>query len=327
MTSKLIGIEFGSDTLKLAVSLGGVIKTLAVERMPENLVREGKITAPTAMSAFLKSTLRKYGILGGRCALVLPSQAVISHRVTMPVMSEAEIRLNLPYEFHDFVGKEGAKYTYDYVIHDVNNNQLNLWAIAVKTETVESYYSILRRAGLTLKIAIPIEMAWQNLLLHATNEPERLCVVDAGHTFTRVGFYESGKFAMGKEIEMGGLLLDETIADKLKVDIYVARVRKESNMDSVLASKHCTSIYNAIATEVIKLITFYNQSDDTKKAPLSDVYFCGGLSAIEGLRTAINKSADMTIHHPQRLLNLAEGVDAELCKTCAAAAGAALQSK
>lgn len=327
MTSKMIGIEIGSDTVKLAVVSGGKVKTMAVERMPENLVREGKVTAPAAMSAFIRSMCKKNGIFGGKCALVLPGKQVINHRITLPVMSESELMLNLPFEFRDFVGKEGSKYVYDYVITSVKDNMMDIYAAAIKKEVVDSYAAILRKAGLFLKVAMPVEMAWNNLVTKATNEPKKICIVDVGHNLTRVGIYVDGQFVMGREVEMGGQMLDEAIADRQKIDAYVARVWKESNMEKVLNNDFCGDVYNALAMEIMKIVTFYSYNDESEGTKLRDVYCCGGSSAIEELRTAIVKSTELTMHHIKRLVPLEEGVDAELTQYCAIAAGAALQDR
>ena len=110
MSSRMIGVEIGSSTIKMTVCSGGLVKKAAVKRMPEDLVRDGRATAASAMSEFLREMRKDFGIPAGACAFVLPSQIVISHHVSMPVMGDAELRLNLPFEFRDFVGKDGAKY-------------------------------------------------------------------------------------------------------------------------------------------------------------------------------------------------------------------------
>ena len=60
MSSKMVGVEIGSSTLKMAVFSGSSVKNMAVKRMPEDLVREGKITAPAAMVEFIKEMRREY---------------------------------------------------------------------------------------------------------------------------------------------------------------------------------------------------------------------------------------------------------------------------
>lgn len=325
MASRIIGIEFGSDTLKLAVVSGGMVRTMAVARMPENLIREGRITSAPALTQFVKEVCRRYGIRGGKCALVLPPQTVIAHQVTMPVMSENELKLNLPFEFRDFVGKEGSKYDYDYSVMSVHDNVMELYAAAVRKDLVESYYSALKKAGLTMKVAIPSEMAWLNLVLQGKNVSDKLCIVDVGHSNTRVNFFVNGTFVMGRDIEMGGALLDETIASRNRIDTHSARNIKDANMDGIQSCDELVDVYQALAVEVVKTVEFFNYSGMNQGAPLEHLYYCGGSSNIEGLRTAILKNTGLTCHHAQRLLPVTDEGYADLALYCAQAAGAALQ--
>ncbi len=325
MASKMIGVEFGSSTVKLAVCAGSVVKQMAVARMPEDLVREGRMTSPAAMTTFLKNMMKEHGIRGGNCAMVLPSQLVLSHRVTMPAMSEKELMLNLPFEFRDFVGKDGAKYDYDYVVLDIRDNVMELYAAAVRKDVVEEYYDMFKKAGLTLKVAIPAEMAWRNLIADARNIPQKLCIVDIGHHTTRVDIFQEGKFVMGKDIDIAGALIDETIAAAQNVDAYVARTRKEANMDKVLTSEAANDAYQALAIEVMKILNFYSYTDNSDGGPLEHLYYCGGSSVIEPLRTALLKSTGMTLHHVFRLVNM-DNVVTDQALYCALAAGAAIQN-
>ena len=324
ITNRMIGVEFGSNTLKMAVSVVGKIKTMAVERMPEDLVREGRVVSPAAMTDFLKTMMKDNGIRGGACALVLPAQQVIAHHVHMPVMGDAELKLNLPFEFRDFVGKDGAKYDYDYSVLGVKDNVMELYAAAVRNDVVEQYYSAFRKAGLTLKIATPAEMAWGNLIATAPNLPRKMCIVDIGHTSTRVNVYVNGNFVMGKDIEMGGALIDQTIADNQQIDAFAARVRKEANMNKVLSADFMSDVYQALAIEVMKIVNFFNYSDQTEGGRLEHLYYCGGSSQVESLRNCLLKATGMTLHHIYRLVNL-EGATADQALYCALAAGAASQ--
>ena len=125
MSKKMIGIEIGADTLKLAQVKNGKILSMAAERMPDHLVSEGRVTAPATMSKFLKEAMKATGIKGRECAFVLPPQMVVSQRLTMPVMSAAELKLNLPFEFKDYVGRNTDDYTFDYIVTDVHRYTTN----------------------------------------------------------------------------------------------------------------------------------------------------------------------------------------------------------
>lgn len=324
MAHRMIGVEIGSNTMKMAVSVGGVIKQMAVEKMPEDLIREGRPTSAAAMADFIKTMLKNNGIRSGSAALVLPSQVVIANHVSMPLMSETELKLNLPFEFRDFVGKDGAKYDYDYSVVGINDGVMDLYAAAVRKDVVEEFYSIFKKAGLTLKIAIPAEMAWLNLIAQGKNLPSKLCLVDVGHNSTRVNIFVNGNFVMGKDIEMAGALIDETIAADQKVDAYVARTRKEANMNKILSSDFVNDAYQALAIEVMKIVNYYSYTDTAEGGRLEHLYYCGGSSVIEPLRTALLKATGMTLHHVYRMVNMDETVS-DMALYCALAAGAAVQ--
>ena len=324
MASKMIGVEFGSNTLKMAVCDRGIVKKMAFERMPDDLVREGRVSSPAAMTEFLKTMMKNQGIRGGNCALVLPSSMVISHHVSMPAMSEAELKLNLPFEFRDFVGKEGVKYDYDYSVMSIKDNVMELYAAAVRKDTVEELYSIFKKAGLTLKIATPAEMAWLNLIRQNENLPKKLCIVDVGHNTTRVNIFANGNFVMGKDIDLAGSLIDQTISDTQQIDVHAARTRKESNMNGILTSELVNEAYQSLAIEVMKTVNCFRYSDQTEGGPLEHLYYCGGSAVVEPLRTCLLKATNMTMHHVQRLVKM-DGASADQALYCALAAGAGCQ--
>ncbi len=326
MGSKHIGIEIGSDTLKLTVMSNGAVKKMAVERMPENLVREGRMVSAPAFTSFVKDMMKANKISGGKCSLVLPAKTVVSMRVNIPVMSESELKLNLPYEFREYVGKDVDKYDYDYIVIGIHGGVMNLYAAAVRKQLVEDYYDALKKAGLTLKQAMPVEMAWLNVITQASALPEKYAIVDLGHNTTRVAIFAKGDYIMGKDIEMGGSLLDETIAQNMNIDAFVARTRKESNMDQVLDNEYMIDSYNRIAIEVMKAINFYNFTRDSEDSLLKDVYVCGGGAFVEPLCTAIEKATDVRISPIGRILGLG-GEDRDMAAFCALSVGAAMQTK
>jgi len=325
MSKKLIGIEIGSESLKLALVKKGKVVKMAVETMPDHMVAEGHVTAPGAMSQFLKMTMKKHKIRAKDCSLVIPPQMVVSQRVTLPIMNENELKLNLPFEFKDYVGRDADEYEYDYIVTDIHETVMDLYAAAVRKQYVEEFYDICKRAGLTLRLAMPAEMAWLNVITKAKKAPDSLCIIDIGHEKTRINIYKDGHFLMGKDIEFAGHLFDETIALEQGVDTYVARSRKEADINHVQALESLKQPYGSVALEVMKAMTFYSYSDGMEKEPIKDMYLCGGSANIEILRTAIVKATDMVPHHITKLLNVKED-QAALALRCGLAAGAALQN-
>lgn len=323
MAKKVIGIEIGSDSVKLALCSGGQVLAVYPKRLPEHLVREGRITAPEAMVQILAEMRKENKLPKCPAALILPGQSVIGSIFTMPLMTIKELELNLPFEFRDYVGPDGSKYRYDYVVRsvDTDTNQMEIYGAAVRMEVIDQYYDMLKKAGFTLAVAIPAEMAWQNILAMSEDHPKELCVLDVGHTSITVSIYANGNYMMGKVIEMGCTLIDETISAETKQDVHVCRTYRESNMNNIQSADVCLDAYGTIAVEVMKVVNFYGYQ--TPGSGLQDIYFCGGGSAIEPLREAIQKATGMNMHHINRLVpGTFEDNNTLLCAT---AVGAGIQ--
>lgn len=325
MASKMIGIEIGSATLKLTVVQGDQVLSAASARMPEGLVQEGRVTVPAAMTGLLKNMMKENGIRGGRCALVLPPQITVCQHLALPVMSEAELKLNLPFEFRDYVGRDAEEYDYDYIVAGIHDGLMDLYAAAARRSIVEEYWSIFKKAGMTLKLAMPAEMAWLNLIARQKTLPGKLAIVDIGHHNTRVNIFADGNFVMGKDIEYAGQHFDEAIAAETHVDAHTARIQKEANLHQVQSADFLQHAYGALAIEIMKTLNFYNYSSPAGEAQLQDICFCGGGSMIEPLCTAIISATGMTPHHIRQLINM-EGMTEAATPLCGLAIGAAVQS-
>ena len=86
LMKKIVGIDIGGSSVKLAYFAGSTLKKAA----------------------------RDNGIPLTNAAVVLPSTEVFTRELTMPAMTEQQLRYNLPYEFRDFLTDEKSKYYFDY---------------------------------------------------------------------------------------------------------------------------------------------------------------------------------------------------------------------
>ena len=324
MAATILGIEIGAATIKFAEVRGRTLVRCASDPLPDNLVRDGMITSHDGLVDALKEAKKELNLKNGPCALVIPSRAVIAHQITMPLMSESDVALNLPFEFRDFVGKDSDKYLYDYSVLSIQQpagkqgGTMELYAAAVENKLMEDYYSWFKKAGFTMKTAVPAEMSWESLIRACDNAPKEVCVVDMGATHTNVSVYKDGHYIMGKQIDMGGSTMDEVIAGEYKLDSRQARNYKELDPDQYLSC--CTEVMNDLAVEVMRVVNFY--SYHTEGAALRDIYLCGG-AVTESLRTAVLKATDLQLHHICRLVP--GGVENAATARCAIAAGAAMQ--
>lgn len=167
---KIVGIDIGGSSVKLAYFAGSTLKKAAMAPLPDNMVADGRILSMDAMADFLRQAARDNGIPLTNAAVVLPSTEVFTRELTMPAMTEQQLRYNLPYEFRDFLTDEKSKYYFDYSMRDILRDQdgypteMTLLACAMLKETAERYRAMMRRAGFKLQVLTPSECAYAGVL-------------------------------------------------------------------------------------------------------------------------------------------------------------------
>lgn len=311
MGKTTVGFDIGAREVKLALWDGTQVRQLARAPLPENLIQGGRIVSYEAMAELIRAASRKHQLLGKNCAVILPAGQACLLRLTMPAMSVEQLAVNLPYEFRDYLTMGKDQYFYDYAVNHLKRDPdgkpvaLDLTAAAVPKGTIAEYREMFRRAGFRLRSAAPPECAYMGLLrAHAAAHPEQAnmerCILDIGHTATRVHLYTGARFEATRVIEYGSGAVDAAIARATGVDEHVARTWKETNHEGVQELEGPRSIYGSIAVEIVKAVNFYGFHN--RDSHLQDAYFCGGGARIPALLGAISSAVALNLHRITELL-------------------------
>lgn len=303
MPGSYIGIDFGNDSCKMAIREGGKVR-IATGYLPDNLMSEGKVISPQTLSEFIRDLKHDQSVGGRDSVIALDEQILFFRHLSMPPMTEAELKLNLPFEFRDFIEGDPQNYTYDYMVdHMVTNEEgaiegMELYAAAIETETVNERADILKRAGFRLRQAVPSPVALTTVLRRFLNEhPEHaedsIAVVDLGYTGVQATFFRGFAYQSSKHIDMGCREIDNAIAFLKNVDPHVASTYKHTNYENVLNDESCMSIYEQLCVEITKVINFYNFSN--REYDLTHIFLMGGGGAIKPLEDVIRESFDIDV--------------------------------
>ena len=114
--STLLGLDLGVSAMKLAVGDRSGVSQIASVLLPSDLIRDRKMVSEEAVAQEVKHALREQHMKKRPCAVVIPAESAIVRRLTVPYMSPEQLRVNLPYEFHDFVQGDKDQYFYDYAV-------------------------------------------------------------------------------------------------------------------------------------------------------------------------------------------------------------------
>ena len=110
---RILGVDVGRESLKLALVSEGRVEKTAVASMPNNLVKEGRVVSVATLGELIRSTMKEAGIRANAAAYVLSSESVDLHNTVMPRMTEEQLMYNIPYELEDYITDELKNYVFD----------------------------------------------------------------------------------------------------------------------------------------------------------------------------------------------------------------------
>ena len=335
-----LGIDIGGSSCKIVERSGSEMHMVAA-RMPENMISFGQITSPETMASFLRQVRAEHNVRSRNAVLVLSAAQSFFRHVTLPKMSVEEVKLNLPYEFRDFISGDADEYIYDYAVdpHErsgisadvgaTDPDGLSLFAAAVSKDLVSTYVDILGKAGFKLKSVIPAPMAYTRLLDECVKaDPamadRNIVLVNIGLSEVVLTLFKGSHFEASKTIDFGCNQIDAAIAEVKGIDAYTASAYKHSNFEGVLDLPECQAVYDRIAIEVSKVVNFYNFSSQDKDVEL--MYFHGGGAQIPQLTETIANAIDVPAMPSAALLpKAAAGQDN--APVCTLAVGALLEGE
>lgn len=339
MAETILGVDFGYDSLKLALVNGKQVKKSAIVPMPKNLIKEGRVVSPETMGELLRKTAKSSGIACRNAALALPNETVFVKSVSAPQMVHDQLLYNLPYEFRDYVMDELKNYTYDYAM--INNSVksdeapapgeegeekevMELLAAAVPTAAIEENKLSFRKAGMKLVSASPAVSSYISLIRNMEPEfrpqTEEYCIIDLGYKEIRMFLFKNDVNITSRTLEVGLSVLDDVIAEEYNVDVHLAHTYLVSNYDDCQNKDACVNSFNNISVELMRAMNFYRFSNP--ESQLADIWVCGGGAVIPSLVGAIKDTLDLNVHDASELVKGGDKI--ENCNALLLAIGAAM---
>lgn len=347
MAKTILGVDIGHDQLKLALVKDGHVLKTALAAMPENLMRDGRVTSRESMAELIRVTMKENGIRASKAAFVLSNETVFVKNVTMPRMTVDQLQYNLPFEFNDYITGELKNYVFDYAMiskpdeekpegekqgdasengeaEEAGSPVMELMAVGTLREVLEDAQDILRKAGLKLVRTAPAISAYIELLRArraALGIPsEEYAILDLGYRAIRMYMFKKDKHVATRALEIGMSSLDGVLEEAYGVDMHLAHTYLMTNYENCQQREECHSAYENIAVELIRALNFYRFSNPD--STLGDMWFCGGGAVIGPLADTIAEMLNIQLHSADELV--IDGESIEECNSYVQAIGIAM---
>ena len=320
----ITGVDIGTSLLKLVDYDGTKITGARVIQMPDNMMRDGHIVS----SEMLSQVLRDAKPAHKDCSLMLYSSVCYARRVLMPAMNIKELKLNLPYEFQDFVHDNGDDYRFDYALLELKEDEagkpveMDLLAAMVTNNVMDQFSRCFKKAGLRLKAAAPDVMAFANIIRTSPFEQDDFCFVNIGSSSTRVYLFPKGRFEVVRNIEFGSNNIADAVARAKNIEPNLARTYLATNHEGCLDLPQVQEVCDAFATEIQRIVNFFDFN--YRDSSLERIYYGGTACTISQLIDVLVKNISVPLYGVTTLLTCADDVDHDVLLRCPVAAGMTL---
>ena len=95
-----LGIEIGNYRIKIAYMEKGVLKEYISERIEEGAKLDARLCAETIRDLLAQKMIRCKKVV-----FVLRQEDSYVKKFKLPLMTTEQLKLNLPYEFQDYIGE------------------------------------------------------------------------------------------------------------------------------------------------------------------------------------------------------------------------------
>ena len=304
---KILGIDIGSSTIKLALVKNGYLVRCATVDMPRGLMQQdSRLSSTNEIAELLTKAMRDNGIRARRAAIVVSNEVSYLRELTLPRMTVGQLEKNLPYEFRNYIDGDPMSYYYDYeMLSEVRpeDEEMQLMAVAFPKEVFEEMWDFIPRAGLKLVRIAPTESALQGLIRQSANLgslKREYCFLNLGHNATRMFMFKGDRHMATRILETGLSSLETAISDGMNVDRRTAHDYLLTNYADCQTQEFSMEIYRAVAVELMRALNFYMFSNPD--SDLKDLWIGGGGCAIPPLLDTINETLEITVHTADDLI-------------------------
>jgi len=291
-SNHLIGLDLGSHTIKFCELVekkkNWVLKKFGMKPIPRELIQEGLIREPDALSKEIDFLLKKHNVTERNVAISVSGFSVIVKRITMNQMTEAELQSRINYEAEQYIPFDINDVNLDFQImgpNEGNTNKMDIVLVAAKKDMVLDYVSMLKSIGLNAAVIDVDCFTLQNIFTHNYEDTDIIALIDIGASKTIINIVQRDKTLFLKDFSMGGDLFTEDIINRVDCNTEEAEEMKYSGESDIISLEDFLDVKTSTLTywvsEFRRALDAY-LSDNPEKL-ISKVLVSGGSNNIDGL--------------------------------------------
>ncbi|HYQ47339.1 MAG TPA: type IV pilus assembly protein PilM [Polyangiaceae bacterium] len=340
----LVGVDIGTASIKVCqvkeTRKGLGLVRLGYAPLGPQVIVDGQVMDSGAVVEALQKVFHDAKIRQKECALSVPGQSVIIRKITVPMMTEAELEEQIQWEAEQHIPFDIKDVHVDYQVlrRRAEASQMDLLLVAAKRDQIEEYAQLARNAKLKPLVCDIDAFTVQNLFEYSRALPadQTIALINVGASLSSLNIIANGVSAFTREIANGGNGITEEIRKQLNVPHEQAEAYKCGGAASAddpgrpgMVPQQVVQVIEAvsdtIAAEIQRSLDFFMATSG--EGEIARIYVTGGSANLAALARAIERRARVSVEtwSPIEKLTIeAKEVNPQLLQTRAAQLSVAL---
>jgi type IV pilus assembly protein PilM len=295
---ELIGLDIGSSSIKLAhIKQAGAeyrLKKFGAFPLPPDAIVDGAIMDHASVIEAIKTALQDLKIREKEVAASVSGHSVIIKKVVLPTATPEDLEESIQWEVEQYIPFDIKDVRIDFqVIGPLRDDpaKMEVLLVAVKSDLVNDYMSVIKDAGLTPAVMDIDSIAAGNAfeLCHPVSDDQVPMVLNIGASFMNVNIVHAGVPLFTRDVPMGGGVYTAEIQKQLAVSFEAAEELKTGRKDpgdrAPKLAEIMKTVSNILATEAQRSYNFYSATYPDRL--VTKVYLTGGAARSACLRESL----------------------------------------
>lgn len=301
--SGLVGLDIGSNSVKLvelkATKKGYQLKNIGQALLPQKSIVNKLIEDYEAVTETVSTLVHDLRVKTKNVAISISGHSVIIKKVSLPQMSDSELRESIPWELEQYIPQSINDVNYDYQVMPgaTPEGNIDVLIVAAKKDVTNSYVSIVKDVGLNPVVVDVDVFALENMHEINYRESEGLvALVNIGASVTNINILNDGISIFTRDITTGGNQFTDEIMRELGLSYEEAESVKSSPLEGDAPpelERLAHDFTDLICGEIKRTLEFFTSTLWT--GTVNNILIGGGSSVVPGLRDVLADVTDATV--------------------------------
>ena len=308
----MVGVDIGTASIKVCqvkeTRKGLGLVRLGYAPLGPQVIVDGQVMDSGAVIEALQKVFHDAKIRQKECALSVSGQSVIIRKITVPMMTEAELEEQIQWEAEQHIPFDIKDVHVDYQVlrRRAEASQMDLLLVAAKRDQIEEYAQLARNAKLKPMVCDIDAFTVQNLFEYSRTLPadQTIALINVGASLSSLNIIANGVSAFTREIANGGNGITEEIQKQLNVPHEQAEAYKcggsasaddpsRAGMVPQQVVQVIEAVSDTIAAEIQRSLDFFMATSG--EGEIARIYVTGGSANLAALARAIERRARVSV--------------------------------